>query len=319
MRKFFAALGLAAVVAAPAVHSQTIAFASLPPGTLLNSQTQAMAKAIQDNSDLKVRVVTFSGDIHAYDALSTGQAEFFIDAIHVTLEAIRGLGVFEGRPRSNVQVAQRLFPFYTSIMVRKDSPITTIEQLRGKKFSSGFSAHAALISISEALLATGGLGWNDVMGVPTVNVIRGADDLASGKVDAVAIAIGAPKVREVAAAVGGVRFIPLANTPAALAAVKKHRPNDVIDIIQPTPATVGVEAPIPVMVTDQVVVVGKHVKPEVVAKFLKAVHASKASLAAGHPSFNAFDPAKMHRTYQGVDYHPAAVDFYKSVGVQRID
>ena len=131
MRKLLAGLGLAAALAAPAVHAQTIAFASLPPGTLLNSQTQAMAKAIQDNSDLKVRVVTFSGDIHAYDALSTGQAEFFIDAIHVTLEAIRGLGVFEGRPRSNVQVAQRLFPFYTSIMVRKDSPITTIEQLRG--------------------------------------------------------------------------------------------------------------------------------------------------------------------------------------------
>jgi TRAP transporter TAXI family solute receptor len=319
MRSVFAALGFAALLATSGAQAQTIAFASLPPGTLLNSQTQAMAKAIQDNSDLKVRVVTFSGDIQAYDAISTGQAEFFIDAIHVTLEAVRGLGVFEGRPRQNVMVAQRLFPFYTSIMVRKDSPITSIEQLKGKKFSSGFSAHAALISISEALLATGGLGWNDVAGVPTVNVIRGADDLASGKVDAVAIAIGAPKVREVAAAVGGVRFLPLSNTPAALAAVKKHRPNDVIDTIQPTPATVGVESPIPVMVTDQIVVVGKHVKPEVVEKFLKAVQASKAALAAGHPSFNAFDPAKMNRSYQGVEYHPAALEFYKSAGVQRMN
>ncbi|MBU6191418.1 MAG: hypothetical protein KGR68_19025, partial [Betaproteobacteria bacterium] len=69
MRPMLAALGLTALLAASVAQAQTIAFASLPPGTLLNSQTQAMAKAIQDNSDLKVRVVTFSGDIQAYDAL----------------------------------------------------------------------------------------------------------------------------------------------------------------------------------------------------------------------------------------------------------
>lgn len=315
MRKTLIGLSVLAAFAATPVYAQPVAFASLPPGSLLNSQTQAMAKVIQDNSDLQVRVVTFSGDVQAYDALSSGQAEFFLDAIHVTLEATQGKGVFEGRPRPNLMIANRLLPFYSGMLVRKDSPYTSISQLKGKKVSSGFSAHAALISISEALMANAGMGWKDIDGVATVNVIRAADDFAAGRVDAFAVAVGAPKVREISAAVGGVRFLPLENSPAGLAALQKVRPNDHIASLSPSPATVGVEQPTNLMATDLIIVAGKHVKPEAVAKFLKALNENKAALAAIHPSFGAFEPEKMYRPYVGVPYHPAAEAFYKSKGM----
>jgi len=56
--------------------------------------------------------------------------------------------------------------------------------------------------------------------------------------------------------------------------------------------------------------VGSHVKPEVIAKVLKALHDNKAALAAGHPSFNSFEPENMYKQYNLIKYHAGAVKYF---------
>lgn len=313
MRKLLTALAVTSsiLIGGAVAHAQTIAVATLPPGSLLNAQSQALAKVIQDHAGLRARVVSFSGDVNIYDALTRGEAEIAIDSIHVAVAARNGLEVFEGRPRPNVRVIARLFPFYSGIFVRRDSPITSIAQLRGQRMPVGYTAHAALISISQALLGTAGLTWNDIEGVPTVNVIRSGDDFAAGRIAGAPFGVGAPKVTEVAAAVGGVRFLPIPNTPEAAAAIRRFRPNDEIATLNPAPGLVGIEGPTPLMASDLTLVVGSHVTDAVVQQILRAVRENRAALAAGHPAFNAFDPSRMYKQFVMIDYHPGAVAFYR--------
>ncbi len=317
MRIFFAALAVASTMLAGSVgaSAQTISLATLPPGSLLNAQTQVLGKVIQDNTDLRVRVANFSGDINIYDALSRGEAELAIDSIHVAVAAVNGLEVFEGRPRPNVRVIARLFPFYSGIFVRRDSPITQISQLRGQRMPVGYTAHTALISISQALLGTGGLTWNDVEGVPVANVIRSGDDFAAGRIVGAPFGVGAPKVAEVAAAVGGVRFLPIPNTPEAAASIRRFRPNDELAILNPAPNFVGVEQPTLLMASDLTLVVGTHVTDATVQRILRTIREHRAALAAGHPAFNTFDPARMYKQFVMIQYHPAAVAFYRENNV----
>jgi hypothetical protein len=64
----------------------------------------------------------------------------------------------------------------------------------------------ALEPTVRAILATADLSNKDIKPVLVPNVIRSADDFASGAADAFYFAFGAPKVREVDVTVGGIRM-----------------------------------------------------------------------------------------------------------------
>ena len=81
--------------------------------------------------------------------------------------------------------------------------IQKITDLKGKRVPMGFSAMRTIDNLVRAILATGGLTEKDVVPVMVPNVIRDADDFASGASDVLFFAFGAPKVREVDATVGG--------------------------------------------------------------------------------------------------------------------
>src|SRR4029078_12967651 len=89
--------------------------------------------------------------------------------------------------------------------VRKDSPVQSIADLKGKSIPTEWVQQTSVITHLNALLAAGGVTLKDVKHVPTVNVIRASEDFKSGKIDIFFFAVGAPKVQEIAAAVGGRR------------------------------------------------------------------------------------------------------------------
>jgi hypothetical protein len=99
-------------------------------------------------------------------------------------------------------------------------------------------------SLVLAQLALGGVAAKDVKPVLVPNVIRGADDFIAGTVDALYFAIGAPKVREADASVGGIRALDADATPENLAASRKIFPYGYLSQIGPGPIFVGVTQPI---------------------------------------------------------------------------
>jgi uncharacterized protein len=312
------AAGLAsAALLASAAHAAPVAISTLPPGAINNVQAQAVAKVVQENSDLQMRVVTFNSPAAIMGAAQNKQAEFAFTSNDEAGVALRGQDEHEGKPMSDLRVAASIFPFKVGIAVRADSDIKTVADLKGKRLATGWQGFKQGIPLFNAMLATEGLSLDDAEAVPATNLLRAADDFKAGKSDAFMFAVGAPKVAEIDSSVGGIRFLPLNDSPEAQARMGAVRPEYHVKEQKPLPHLVGVDGPTNLMEYYIVLLTNKDVDDEVVYKAVKALYENKDGLVAGHPSFNAFTQGGMADQHEDMEYHPGAVQFFKEVGIWK--
>src|SRR5258707_13861687 len=312
--KTLTALGAAAFCGA-ALAQQTVGFATLQPGRLLNAQAWVIAKVVQDNTKLQVRVIGHGGDTGIIDAVNSKQADFLLLDVGEPAEAMKGENVWKGNPKPNIRNAMSLFGFQMAFWVRKDSPLQTISDLKGRKVPSDWVQQTSVITHLNALLAAGGISINDVQKVPTVNVIRASEDFKSGRIDVFFFAVGAPKVQEIAAAVGGLRVLSMEILPDSEPRMKNIRPEYYFSTVNPAPHIAGIDKPTKVQTIDFIIGVGTHVADEVVRDFVKAVEENKKDLVAGHPNFNAFDPKQAGKRQPRLPFHAAAEKYWKDAGL----
>src|SRR5258706_12323390 len=158
--------GLLAVFATTASAQQTVGFATLQPGTLLNAQASVIAKVVQDPSKLQVRVTGPGGDTGILDAVNSKQADFLLLDVGEPAEAQKGENVWKGNPKPNLRAALTLFGFKMAFWVRKDSPVQSVADLKGKNIPSEWVQQTSVITHLNALLAAGGVSMNDGKRVP---------------------------------------------------------------------------------------------------------------------------------------------------------
>ena len=312
---------LAAIAAALALGgtatAQTVGFATLPPGSILHAQASVIAKVVQDNSKLQVRVVGYGGDTGILEAVHSKNSDFWILDVGESADALHGRGTWKGNAKPTLRTAITMYGFQMAFWVRKDSGINSLTDLKGKRVPSEWVQQTGVIPHTTAVLAAGGLSYNDVVKVPEVNVVRAADDFKAGKVDLLFFAVGAPKVAEVAASVGGLRLLPMNPLPDAERRRKAVRQEYYYSTVNPAPHIAGVDKPSPVQTIDVVVGVGSHVPDDVVYQFAKAMRENKKALAAGHPNFNRFDETAAGKVQPSLPHHPGAIKYFKEVGIWR--
>lgn len=318
MKRLVSAWATAAVLAwAAAVSAETVGFTTLQPGAINHLQAQIIGKVVQAHSDLQVRVIPVAGTTATLAAVQNQQAEFTIGDVNNMADAIHGTGMFtELKPMPNLRVVVKLVDFPIGIMVRKDSGMVKLEDLRGKRYPIGWQAFPNGIPLSQGVLASVGMTLDDVKGVNVSGLIPAADDFKVGKLDATMIAPPAPKVKEVDAAVGGIRWLVMPNTPEAAARVAKVKPDYGIMTVTPPSPLVGVTEPTNFLRIHVLITAGTHVSEAIVYKFAKAMIEHRAELIKGHPIFNGFHTDKrMAVPFKSVTYHPGAVRYFKEKGL----
>ena len=304
----------AATFFAAGAHAQALGFGSAPQGSIGYNMSAAIAKTIAEAEGIQSRVQPYSGSSAVLPLVNSGELDLAVCNVLEIQEATNGEGPYAGRKQSNLRVLGVIFPLYSSIFVRKDSPIKTLADLKGKRVPYGFTAQVTLERIVSAILASGGLGSNDIVPVMVPNVIRGADDFMEGKIDGGFFAIGAAKVAEVHKSVGGIRYLPVPDDPAALAAMRKLMPYAYVTEVKPSPAFVGLDGPTKLMAYDYLVAVGAHVKDDVVYKIAKAMYENKPKLVESLRAFNGFNPGDMHKSMPAT-FHPGSEKYYKEKGI----
>ena len=304
----------AATFFAAGAHAQALGFGSAPQGSIGYNMSAAIARAMAEAEGVQSRVQPYSGSSAVLPLVNSGELDLAVCNVLEIQEATNGEGPYAGRKQSNLRVLGVIFPLYSSIFVRKDSPIKTLADLKGKRVPYGFTAQVTLERIVSAILASGGLGNNDIVPVMVPNVIRGADDFMEGKIDGGFFAIGAAKVAEVHKSVGGIRYLPVPDDPAALAAMRKLMPYAYVTEVKPSPAFVGLDGPTKLMAYDYLVAVGAHVKDDVVYKIAKAMYENKPKLVESLRAFNGFNPGDMHKSMPAT-FHPGSEKYYKEKGI----
>lgn len=297
-----AAALLAAILAATPARAQTFGLATMQPGTLNHTTGTAIAKVLKEKAGLNVLVQPTAGESVLIPLVARNEAELGIASFAEVLASTD-----DGKKPGDLRLIGAIHPLRAAFFVRKDSPMKTVADLKGKKVVSGFSAQRTLDTLSRAMLATGGVGDKDITPILVPNVIRGADDFASGSADMFFFAFGAPKVREIDATVGGLRVleVPEAGMPAA----RKIFAAGYLTPAAPGPFFVGVDKPMSVYTWDNMLFTSAKVKDEVIYKMLETLEANKADLVAIQPALREFSAANLYKKLD-LPYHPGALKYF---------
>ena len=315
MHKLLAALTFAASIAAFAASAQPLGIGTSPQGTLTYGLGASLSKVLAD-AGIQSRVQPQTGTNTMVPLVNSGEIDMGFANAAELYDAFHGVGIFDKRPQPNLRTIGILFPLKAGLFVRADSDIKSIKDLKGKTMAYGLTAQENVRKTLDAMLATGGLKPSDLKQVMVPNVVRGVDEFIAGRVDVAVFAIGSAKVAEADAAVGGIRFLPLENTPQALAALKKEFPTGYLETLQPAPNLAGVKEPIVTMFYDYTAFANANVPAERVKKITQMIAENKEKLAQGQPSFRGLDPARMF-TNIDVPFHPGAIAYYKEKGIQE--
>jgi TRAP transporter TAXI family solute receptor len=294
------AAAFAALVPA-AASAQTYGFATLQPGTLNHTTASAVAKVLKEKGGLNVLVQPTAGDQVIVPMVDRGEAEV---GISNSMEVHDG----HAKGQKTLRIIAAAHALRVGFFVRKDSGLQTVADLKGKRVPYGFSAMRALEPTVRAILATAGLTEKDIKPVLVPNVIRSADDFASGAADAFYFAFGAPKVREVDATVGGIRMTAI--DEKGMDAARKIERWGYLTDVAPGPVFVGVEKPIKVYSFDNLLFTSAKTSDDFVYKFLDTLFKNKNDLVAVQPVLREFTPAFAYKQYE-VPYHPAALKYFK--------
>jgi hypothetical protein len=308
-----ASLVAAATLAAPTATAQTLGIGTGKQGFWTYSTGAAIAKVASEKG-LNLRVQPYGGTSASVPSLNTKEIEFGLANELETNYAVTGTVIYKDKPQSEVRIVAVLSPLYAVLYVRKDSPIKTIADLKGKRVPSDYASQRILDVLVQGVLANGGLSYADVQKVPVPNVGGGADEFAEGKADTFMFAVGAGKVTETDAKVGGIRVLPIDPSKEAMDRLRKFIPVAYATKLEPRPGLAGVLEPTMVYAYDYLLLANSKVPDDTVYKLAKIVHENKEGLAASFAALRGFNPNRMTKNTAPVQFHPGAIKFYQEVG-----
>jgi TRAP transporter TAXI family solute receptor len=299
---------------AASAHAQTVSIGTLPQGSLSYSIGAAVAKVISDKTDLITRAIGIGGGNIYFPQVNQGRLEMSTAAGPEAIFASRGEGPYEGHKNPNLRVLSRLLEFQTGFMVRKDSSILSLADLKGQKVPSGFTSQKLVGTLVRAAMAAEGLSYDNVKGVPVPNFVRGTDELVAGRVVTSYLAPGSGITRKAHASIG-VRFISLKESPGSLKIIRSIVPGVFYTTVKPSKRMPYITKPVKMLGFDYLVIVGSMVSNEITYKAAKAIHLNKKSLVSAHGVFRGYKPKLIAKKGLGVDFHPGAAKYYKEAGL----
>lgn len=300
---------------ATVASAQSVGFGAGQQGSQNYAVNGALAKVATEQAGLDARVQSYGGTGAYMPLINNGELDFAAVVLPSVRDALSGTGAFDGLSMENLRLVGILAPTRVGFMVRADSDINSIEDLRGRKVTYGYASQPSLLTNVDGLLANGGLTPDDIDQVLVPSVGRGVEDFMAGGVDAAFFALRGGKAKEADAALGGIRWIPLSDSDEAVARMQAVLPTSYVMTEPPSAGQVGISEPIGVMAYDYAFVSAAHVPDDVVYAMVKAMIENPDAVIAGGRALTDFDPSKMVKNTDPIPYHPGAVKYFKEAGL----
>jgi TRAP transporter TAXI family solute receptor len=315
-------LGLVLFVSASATAQQlprSVTIASNPPGTVFYALASGLAKVVSESAPLQMVVQPYSGTSTFLPLLNTGEVDFGINnAVDMALSyqgperlKIGGRNPFLHTP--NVRLVMRGSVLLVALLVRKDSPMKSVHDIRGKRLTGEYPAQLSNWYNLFGFLSGAEMKWEDVKIVPVPGVNEGVDALVQGRADVSMSAVNSAKVREADAAIG-VRHISLDCSPEGEKRLRKAVPGYYPYWLKRGQAT-GIVEDTCVNAYD-IYLTGHRAAPDrLVSTILKGVWDNVDKLPPLNPNFKDWTRRRAVDPDVTIPYHTAAVQFYKERGV----
>ncbi|MEM8665193.1 MAG: TAXI family TRAP transporter solute-binding subunit [Pseudomonadota bacterium] len=302
-------LGAVATVALglPAA-AQTVALGTTQGGATSQIAT-AIANVVSAAGEVQVRPQVSANTSQYIPLVNAGRLDFGIANYPQTWYAVDGSGM-SSAPNPDLRVVATLFPFQAGIVAPESAGIASYADVAGKKVPR-FPDGSLGDYIIRMALSAGGLTYEDVTEVPIANFPRMYDAIKQGQTDISIATIGSQPTYDLEAALGDIQFIPFdADDTEAVSAVLPGTYLWEIDANEELP---GLDAPTRVFAYDYLLFAHKDVPDEIVTKVAKAMAEGEEALKATSPLWREYDPSTLGKEH-GLEYHPAAIAFYESLG-----
>lgn len=273
---------------------------------------RTLAAAISEVGKLQMRPQELANTADYIPLVNAGEIEFGIANVVQLTYAVNGTGMSEGRPNGNLQMVATLMPFRNAYIVRKDSDIKSVADLKGKRVPV-FANRALGDYVTKGYFANAGMGLDEVEGVPVPNFPRMWSSFAEGSADVAIVVVGAGNSREYDATFG-IRYLSFEDSPEALARMRELLPQTYLQNMDASSGIPGIAEPTNVNVFDYTFFAGKDVSEDMVYDAVKALWQKESDLLAGGPFWKGFTKEGMAKNV-GLNYHPGAIKFYKEMGV----
>ncbi len=317
----FHLLAILAVFAAPAQASEVqlprvLAWSAYNLGTTGYNQAVAIGKVLKDEHGVTLRVIPGKNDISRLLPLKTGRVQFSANGV-ATYLAQEGVFQFADadwgpQPVRVLMMSNGLSN--QSVAVSAASGITDWSQLKGKRIPWVRGAPALNISI-EAIMACGGVGWEDVIRVDYPGYDAMWNGIVDGQIDAAYATTVSGPTRKLEASPQGIYWPVIPHKDAAcwqrlLAKApyfSKHIATRGTGITVANPHE-GATYPYPILISMA------NQDEDLAYNLVKAID-------QGYPAFKDADPGAIGWALASqqfdwvVPWHAGAVRYYQSLGV----
>jgi hypothetical protein len=316
-----AALSLVALPAAAQLPRQ-VTLATNPPGTTFYAVASGLAKVVSGHAGVQMVVQPYTGTSTMLPLLNTGEVDFgLVNAVDMGLSyrgpafKVGGRNPYPHAP--NLRLVMRGSPLMVGLLVRKDSAIKTIQDIKGKRVTGEYPAHLAVWYNMFGHLASAGLTWSDVKVVPVPAVNDGVDALVQGRADVSVHALNSAKVKEADAAIG-IRHVSDDCSPEGERRLRAAVPGYYGRWVKGGSATAVVEDTC-LVAYDTYLAAGKALPDAVVEAALKALWEHESELAPVHPMLREWTRDRAVGPDVTIPYHPGAIRFFRERGVWKPD
>ncbi len=313
-----------AAAATKASLPSKLEFATHAVGSVFNAIGSGIGKVASDRSGMGVTVTPTGGPPAWVPGLnSNGSPDIGIINTFELWQAYSGKIAPEaipGDPRTkapytpnkNIRVLMMGTNNRAGLLVRADSPIKTMKDIKGKNFTWGFQSFPANIPVGLSALANAGLQLSDMKQVQVPEVTAGVQALMEGRAEVAIAAVGMPAVTEADAKVG-VRFLPYSEDPKDVKAAQAVMPSGKVDLEKPGESGIKVNTPIwsyPISVVGST-----HMSDDAAYALVKAWWDNYKELEPIHAQLVGWAPKVFVQDVATVPFHPGAIKFYKEKGV----
>ena len=289
-----------------------IAIGSNPAGTNYYVVASGIAKLLQDETGIPSTVRPFSGSSVYMPMLQRGEIALGINTEIDSLSAFSALDPYPA-PMSNLRLVAAMMPLRDNLMVRADSGMTTIEDLRGRRVVVAIRSNVALERWHWALLSTGGLGPDDIDMVSVASLPDGVRLLTEGRVDAAPIGIATALARQAEATIpGGIRFLGVGRDEAKLTDTMQGAR---VDPFTPDMAAVGVPEPTRLARFATYLNTGAHLDDDDAYLIASTIHRQWESLRRDYALLAPVAADDIVPLDSPHPFHPGAARYFREAGL----
>lgn len=289
-----------------------LTIASNPAGTHVYAVAAGLAKILQEKQGIRATIRPFSGSSVYLPMLERGEIALGLNTGIDSYLSYNGLPPY-AEPRRNLRLLGMMFPLRIMYMVRADSDMYSIEDLRGKRVVVTFRANAALEQLHTGILATGGLTLDDVQVLTVAGLPEAMRLLTEGRADAVPTGLNTALSLQVHSSLPkGIRYLTMGTDEARLAEIM---PGTRVVTVEPDAGGVGIDGPIRVSSMGDYLNTGTHMSDDDAYLIIKTIHQNWEQLRRDYVQMRPVTPEEVAPSDNLHPYHPGAIRYFREVGL----